>query len=104
MAVCVTLRIDPDTIEMKNLAVITKFRYQGYGSRMLQYIECQYPDSLIILGTGETPSTIRFYEKCGYSYFHRILDFFTDNYPVPIIEEGVTLRDMIYLKKSNRKQ
>lgn len=102
MAVCVALSHDADTIEVKNLAVLPAFRRQGYGRRMLEHIERLYPSRLITLGTGETPSTLRFYKSCGYSYSHRIPDFFTDNYPGPIIEEGVVLRDMIYLKKDNR--
>ena len=99
IAVCVTVNLDADTVEIKNLAVETEYRQHGYGRRMLEYAESQHSDKKIILGTGETPSTIRFYESCGYCYSHRIPDFFTDNYPAPIIEEGVTLRDMIYLKK-----
>lgn len=99
IAVCVTLNLDPNTVEIKNLAVEDKCRRHGYGRRMLEYVESQHSNKKIILGTGETPSTLRFYKSCGYSYSHRIPDFFTDNYPTPIIEEGVTLRDMIYLEK-----
>lgn len=104
MAVCVVVRLDPDTVEIKNLAVVAGYRCQGYGGRMIKHVERQNPDNIIILGTGETPSTLRFYKSCGYSYSHTIPDFFTDNYPAPIIEEGVTLRDMVYLKKDNRTQ
>lgn len=99
IAVCVTVSLDPDTVEIKNLAVKAEYRRHGYGRRMLEYVESQHSNKKIILGTGETPSTLRFYKSCGYSYSHRIPDFFTDNYPAPIIEEGVTLRDMIYLGK-----
>ena len=67
--------------------------------RSLGYAESQHSNKKIILGTGETPSTLRFYKFRGYSYSHRIPNFFTDNYPAPIIEEGVTLCDMIYLEK-----
>jgi GNAT superfamily N-acetyltransferase len=99
IAVCVTLNLDPNTVEIKNLAVDDEYRRHGYGRRMLEYVESQHSNKRFILGTGETPSTLRFYESCGYSYSHRIPNFFTDNYPAPIIEEGVTLRDMIYLEK-----
>lgn len=99
IAVCVTLNLDPNIVEIKNLAVEDKYRRHGYGRRMLEYVESQHSNKKIILGTGETPSTLRFYKSCGYSYSHRIPDFFTDNYPTPIIEEGVTLHDMIYLEK-----
>lgn len=99
IAVCVTLNLDANTVEIKNLAVDAEYKRHGYGRRMLEYVESQHSNKKIILGTGETPSTLRFYKSCGYSYSHRIPGFFTDNYPTPIIEEGVTLCDMIYLEK-----
>lgn len=99
ITVCVALTIDNTTVEIKNLAVNPDFQRRGFGRLMLEHIECGNPDKSIILGTGETPSTLRFYEKCGYRYSHRVPNFFTDNYPNPIIEEGVILRDMVYLKK-----
>lgn len=100
VAVCVTVELSPQAVEVKNLAVLPKCRCRGIGRRMLAHAEGMYRDRTILLGTGETPSTLRFYRHCGYRYSHRIPDFFTRNYPGPIVEEGVTLRDMIYLKKS----
>lgn len=100
IAVVMTVCIDSTTVEVKNLAVADGFRRQGYGRRMLRHIENRHPGKTIVLGTGETPSTLRFYKSCGFTYSHSISDFFTGNYPDPIIEEGVRLRDMIYLKKS----
>lgn len=51
------------------------------------------------VGTGESPLTLPFYRKCGFIFSHRIADFFTEHYPRPIVEAGVTLKDMIYLKR-----
>lgn len=99
ITVCVALTIDDTTVEIKNLAVSPSFQRRGFGRRMLEHVEKLNTNKSIILGTGETPSTLRFYEKCGYRYSHRVPDFFTNNYSNPIIEEGVLLRDMIYLKK-----
>jgi len=53
----------------------------------------------MLVGTGETPGTLSFYESCGFVRSHRIPDFFTDHYHHSIVEEGITLKDMIYLKK-----
>lgn len=100
ITVCVALTIDDTTVEIKNLAVSPHFQRRGFGRLMLEHVENVNPNKSIILGTGETPSTLRFYEKCGYRYSHRVPDFFTNNYRNPIIEEGVLLRDMIYLKKN----
>ena len=66
IAVCVTLIIDNTTVEIKNLAVRPDFHRCGFGRLMLKHVECENPDKSIILGTGETPSTLRFYEKCGF--------------------------------------
>ncbi len=99
IAVCVTVNLDSNTLEIKNLAVDAEYRRHGYGRRMLEYVESRHSNKKIILGTGETPSTLKFYKSCGYSYSHRIPNFFINNYSAPIIEEGVTLRDMIYLEK-----
>ena len=99
VAVCV-VTIEPDEwIEIKNLAVEPHMRRKGIGRAMLKYVETSFPKRKYKLGTGETPSTLRFYQACGYTYAYRIPDFFTLNYPHPIIEEGVTLKDMVYLTK-----
>ena len=87
--------------ELKNLAVDEAFQRQGYGSRLLEELCGIYRESFhtMQLGTGESPLTLPFYEKNGFVYSHRIPNFFTDNYDHPIIEAGVLLRDMVYLRK-----
>lgn len=89
------------TLEIKNLAVLPQYRRCGYGKRLIDFICEKYGQSYSILqvGTGESPLTVPFYEKCGFTYSHRIENFFTDNYDHHIIEEGVLLKDMIYLRK-----
>lgn len=101
VAVCVVIIVNQNTVEIKNLAVEPDYQKHGLGHRMLSFIESEYIGKTIILGTGETPSTLQFYKSAGYSYSHKIPNFFTDNYPEPIIEEGITLKDMIYLKKQS---
>lgn len=99
VAVCLVTDIGPDTVEVKNLAVSPAFRRKGVGRRMLRHAESANRGKTVTLGTGETPSVLRFYESCGYTYSHRVPRFFTDNYPHPIVEEGVLLEDMVYLVK-----
>lgn len=99
VAVCAVTDESPSLVEIKNLAVSADMRRRGFGRAMLSYVEHLNRGKTIRLGTGETPSTLRFYRGCGYRETHRVPGFFTRNYDHPIIEEGVTLRDMIYLAK-----
>ena len=55
--------------------------------------------SILQVGTGDSPMTIPFYEKCGFVRTHSIPNFFTDNYDHPIFECGVQLVDMVYLQR-----
>ncbi|MCM1067605.1 MAG: GNAT family N-acetyltransferase [Muribaculaceae bacterium] len=100
VAVCVAVENTDGTVEIKNLAVAPTMQRQGIGRAMLAYTEAQYPGRNFLLGTGETPSTLRFYHSCGYRLSHRIPNFFIDNYDHPIIEEGIRLCDMLYLVKN----
>lgn len=87
--------------ELKNLAVAPEFQWQGYGRRLIAYLCERYSEKYgqMIVGTGEVPGVLGFYRRCGFEYSHRIVDFFTDNYDHPMIEEGVLLKDMVYLKR-----
>lgn len=100
-AVCVVTDEGDGVLEIKNLAVTPEHQRKGYGRQMMDHIEQVYKDRLSVLqvGTGESPLTLPFYEKCGFTVSHRIENFFTDNYDHPIIEGGVQLVDMVYLIK-----
>ena len=56
--------------------------------------------SVLQVGTGDSPLTIPFYEKCGFVRSHMIKNFFIDNYDHPIYECGIQLVDMIYLQRT----
>lgn len=100
-AVCVVTRIDSSTCELKNIAVYEQYQGQGYGRALIEYVCKEYKNrfKIMIVGTGEVPSAITFYQRCGFEYSHRLKNFFTDNYSHQIIEDGIQLVDMIYLKK-----
>lgn len=100
-SVCIILPKNSDTIEIKNLATYPKYQNQGCASALLEFIfkKCKEKYSFIILGTGENEKTLNFYRKRGFIEFLRQEDFFIKNYDHPIFEEGVQLKDMIYLRK-----
>ena len=101
VTVCVTVVLDNGCCEVKNLATAPEFQGRGYGRAMLDFVCAQYRGRCpaVFAGTGDSPLTVPFYEKCGFVLSHRIPNFFTDNYDHPIIEAGVRLTDMVYLKK-----
>ena len=101
VTVCVTVVLDNGCCEVKNLATAPEFQGRGYGRAMLDFVCAQYRGRCpaVFAGTGDSPLTVPFYEKCGFVLSHRISNFFTDNYDHPIIEAGVRLTDMVYLKK-----
>ena len=71
-------------------------------NRVIQYLFGHYAGRCrtMLVGTGDSPLAIPFYESCGFTYSHRIPDFFTDNYDHPIYEAGKQLKDMVYLKRN----
>lgn len=88
--------------ELKNLAVAPARRRQGCGRRMIDFVAGLYAAQgwrTLRVGTGETPSTLHFYARCGFRPAGRIRGFFTHNYDHPIVEEGILLRDMILLER-----
>lgn len=98
----VVLNIGNGVIEIKNLAVFPECQRNGYGKKLIEYVCDIYKNefSVIQVGTGDSPLTVPFYEKCGFIKSHKIKNFFIDNYDHPIYENGVLLKDMLYLKKN----
>ncbi len=88
--------------EIKSLAVLPDFRKKGYGRKLIEFVCQKYKKdfSAVQVGTGDSPLTVPFYQKCGFVKSHVVKNFFIDNYDHPIIEDGVRLVDMIYLKKT----
>ena len=100
-AECVVTDEGDGILEIKNIATDPDWQGMGYGKALMEYIAEQYSGdySVLQVGTGDSPLTIPFYEKCGFIRSHIIPNFFTDNYDHPIIEDGVQLVDMIYLHR-----
>ena len=88
-------------LEIKNIATEPDCQGKGYGKQLVEFVATKYKEQYLILqvGTGDSPLTIPFYEKCGFVRTHIVKNFFTDNYDHPIFEGGVQLVDMIYLQK-----
>lgn len=95
------LEVNESTIEIKNIAVVDNFRNKGVGSEIIDFIKriCKERYSTIIVGTADNGiNQIRFYERNGFEKFDTVKNFFIENYPDPIYENGIRLKDMILLK------
>ena len=99
--VCVVTQEENRVFEIKNLATVPEAQNQGYGKRMVEFICRHYRGRCdrLLVGTGDSPLTIPFYEKCGFARSHIVRDFFITNYDHPIYENDIQLRDMVYLRK-----
>ena len=100
-AECVVTDEGNGILEIKNIAVDPKYHGMGYGKALIDFLVSKYADeySILQVGTGDSPLTVPFYEKCGFVRSHNIPNFFTDNYDHPIYESGVQLIDMVYLRR-----
>lgn len=99
--VCVVVDQGDGVLELKNIAVDPRFQRWGIGRAMIEALAKRYRGSyrVLLAGTGEAPSTLGFYQHCGFTYSHRVKDFFLQ-YDHPIVEEGVQLKDMVYFQRT----
>ena len=98
---CVVTDEGNGVLEIKNIATVPEYQGKGYAKAMIAFIINKYKGQYTVLqvGTGDSPLTIPFYEKCGFIYSHSLPNFFIDNYDHPIFENGIQLVDMVYLKR-----
>lgn len=98
---CVVTDEGEGILEIKNIATEPQYQGKGYARAMIEFICRKYKGEFSVLqvGTGDSPLTVPFYEKCGFVRSHTVKNFFTDNYDHPIYECGVLLTDMVYLRK-----
>lgn len=98
---CVVTDEGNGILEIKNIATKPEHQGKGYGKKLIDFLIMNYRETYSVLqvGTGDSPLTVPFYEKCGFIRSHSIKNFFTDHYDHPIYEGGVQLVDMVYLRR-----
>ena len=98
---CVVTDEGDGLLEIQSLAVAEAFQGKGYGRMLIEYVSDLFSSqfSELQVGTGDSPLTIPFYERCGFTRHHTIRNFFPDHYDHPIFEAGKQLIDKIYLRK-----
>ena len=99
---CVVTDEGNGVLEIKNIATAIECQGKGYAKALIDFVVKKYKEQYNVLqvGTGNSPLTVPFYEKCGFTHSHIKANFFIDNYNHPIYECGVQLVDMVYLQKA----
>jgi ribosomal protein S18 acetylase RimI-like enzyme len=104
VGVLALLPIDETLIEIKNIAVAETHQGKGIGKKLLAFAfseakEKGFQD--IQIGTANSSiGQLVLYQKMGFEMDHIIKSFFTDNYPEPMYENGILVRDMVVLKRT----
>ena len=98
---CVITDEGNGVLEIKNIATDPNAQRKGYAKKMIDFVIRTYGSqySILQVGTGDSPLTVPFYEKCGFVRSHSISNFFIDHYDHPIYECGIQLKDMVYLQR-----
>lgn len=89
-------------VEVKNIAIKPHARNNGIGSMLLDDASKRAKArnfKYIVIGTGEGSRQLKLYERLGFKRSEIRKNFFTINYPYPIVEDGIILKDMIVLRK-----
>lgn len=96
----VVVKLNESECELKNLATYPTEQGKGYAKALIQFLFEEFLGKYqtMYVGTGDEPGVLAFYKKCGFHESHRKKNFFIDNYREPIIDQGVQLVDMVYLR------
>lgn len=99
--VCVVTDEGDGVYEIQNIATQPEDQRRGYGRAMIEHVFAQYAAHCrkMLVGTGDSPNTLPFYENCGFVLSHRIKNYMIEHYAMPIFEDGVQLFDKVYLVK-----
>jgi ribosomal protein S18 acetylase RimI-like enzyme len=98
--VCIVTDEGNDIFEVKNIATYEKYHGKGYGKQMMKFIIEKYRNKCktLLVGTGNVEKSLKYYKNLGFKYSHIVKNFFVDNYDHKMIEDGIELKDMVYLK------
>ncbi|HBR03696.1 MAG TPA: GNAT family N-acetyltransferase [Ruminiclostridium sp.] len=93
-AVAVLYPLEDGGCELKNIAVLENLQGKGIGSAFLRLIMGEASKKFTHMLVGTTSQTQGFYKSLNFQYSHTIPNFFVDNYPEPIFENGIQCVDM----------
>ncbi|GEM02179.1 Acetyltransferase (GNAT) family protein [Halolactibacillus halophilus] len=91
------------TVELKNIAIKSTIRNQGYGKAVIQQATKLYKQrgyqEMIVGVANSSIDNFNFYQKLGFRLVDIEPDFYID-YPTPLYENGIPTRDrLIFVKR-----
>ncbi len=100
-SVCVVTDEGDGVCELQNIATDARYQGKGYGSALVRHVLAHYAGEFdtMLVGTGDSPLTIPFYQRNGFVLSHRLPNYFLEHYDRPIMENGVQLFDKVYLSQ-----
>ena len=91
----------PTVFELMNIAVAEEFRGTGLGRWLLGHaigLAESKGARVVEVGTGNSSfGALKFYQRAGFRIVGVRPNYFVENYPEPIVEDGLTCIDMIRL-------
>lgn len=96
----VLLPLSPTSFELMNIVVTPALQGKGFGTQLLEHVirtARNLGATRLEVGTGSFGYQLAFYQKAGFRVRTVAQDFFLNNYPAPIIENGIQLKDMLRL-------
>lgn len=103
VGVYVLYPVNDTTVEIKNIAVEESYQRNGIGKLMLAHAAQTSKNknfNRIIIGTGNSSiGQLYLYQQQGFEIFDIKKNFFVDNYPDPIFEDGIQCKHMIMLER-----
>lgn len=99
IAAAVLYPLEDGQCELKNIAVSEHLQGKGIGRAFLKLLIKLASEKYKYMVVGTTSQTEGFYKSLNFEYSHTIPNFFVDNYPEPIFENGVQCIDMRCFKR-----
>lgn len=97
---CLVQPLGAGVHEMMSIAVQPVRQRSGYGTALLKWVLDFFRESgarRMDVGTGTFGYQLAFYQRQGFRVAAIDRDFFVNNYPEPIFEDGIRLFDMLRL-------
>ena len=108
IGVCGYMPVDASSAEIMNAAVNPDFQGKGYGKQLiLRTLEQSINEGYqkIIVRTGNSSlDQLGLYQKCGFRMVRIERDYFVNNYPEPIYENGIHCRDQVVLEINTQEE